>query len=100
MTTSDLNIPVFTDDELAALAPIAPGEPVRMVPDNPWDRWLYPVGGATIGSWLAGSVTVALDSPYLHWAVGTGMALTLASGVLAAVHDRFEVNPTRFKPAA
>jgi disulfide bond formation protein DsbB len=81
------------------LGEIVPGEPVYMVPDNPWMPWTDRAAGGAIGAWLASAATVLLNMHMLPWAVATSVAVTLLFAWVMAGHELYERNPRKFKKA-
>jgi hypothetical protein len=78
---------------------IAPGQPVRLYPVNPWLPWVNRVGGATIGVVLAATVSILLGSPLVWQAAATAITAALVFAWFVAGYELHEKRPKTFKAA-
>jgi len=103
MTITDIrppNSPEFEIDNRPKLGEIAPGEPIYMIPVNPWTPWTARTGGFAMGAWLAATETLIFGGDQVKWAAASAIAATLLFAWTSAGHELRERRPLRFEQAS
>src|SRR5690349_1110664 len=72
---------------------ITRGEPVYLIPDNPWESWTHRTTGTAMGSWLAATVTYLLHPHLLGWALAAAIAATLLFAWVIGGRDLYDRHP-------